>query len=105
MCGNVNGTMVARNTVRQSNQRCYVVHATNAVHLEYNIAFDTFGHCFMLEDGIEEENSFFYNLGLETKIMPDSKVLSLEESDMFPATFWASNPKNYFLGNVAAGGK
>jgi len=105
MCGNVNGTVVAKNTVRHSNQRCYVVHGTDAVKLEYNIAFDTFGHCFMLEDGIEEENSFFYNLGLETKIMPDAGLLSIEESDMFPATFWAANPKNYFLGNVAAGGE
>jgi len=103
VCGNVAGTIVARNTVRHSHQRCYVVHATDYVKLEYNIAFDTFGHCFMLEDGIEEENSFFHNLGLETKIMPDEGLISIAESDQFAATFWAANPKNYFLGNVAAG--
>ena len=68
MCGNVTGTIVARNNVRHSHQRCYVVHATDNIKLEYNIAFDTFGHCYMLEDGIEEENSFFTTLDLRLKL-------------------------------------
>ena len=103
MSGSQDKSVVARNTIRHSNQRCVVIHGTHNVTLEFNIAFDTFGHCFMLEDGIEQDNKFYYNLGLETKIMPDESLLSIAESDMFPATFWISNPLNYFLGNVAAG--
>lgn len=105
MCGPVEGTLVAKNTIRHSNQRCIVIHATDNTTVTENVAFDTFGHCFMIEDGIEKFNMFSYNLGLETKITPDEGIISLSESDMFPATYWMSNPQNFFLGNVAAGGE
>lgn len=100
---NIEGSEISKNLVRGSNQRCYVVHATHNVTLEYNIAHDTFGHCFMLEDGIEQNNTFNYNLGAHTKETPDEGILSIAESDMFCSTFWISNPRNYFKGNVAAG--
>ncbi len=40
-------SLVKKNVVRQSNQRCYVIHGSQNVTLEENISFDTFGHCFM----------------------------------------------------------
>lgn len=31
------------------------------------IGYDTLGHCFFLEDGIEQRNTFYHNLGLLTR--------------------------------------
>jgi len=97
------GVTISRNTIRESNQRCVVIHGTHNTTITWNVAFDTFGHCYMLEDGIEQENYFGYNLGASTKITPDEGILSIAESDMFASTFWLSNPHNYIEHNVAAG--
>jgi len=104
MSENVYGTLISKNTVRDSNQRCYVIHGTHNVTLRENVAFNNFGHCYMVEDGFEQDNHFEYNIGARTKVTPDDGILSLEESDMFASTYWISNPNNYFVGNVGAGG-
>ena len=105
MCENVEGAVVSRNTIRDSNQRCLVIHGTDNVTVEYNVAFNTFGHCYMIEDGIEQDNVFNFNIGLKTKIIADDSLISVAESDQFASTFWISNPNNKFFGNVAAGGE
>lgn len=105
LCENTNGTVISKNTVRESFQRCYVVHGSHNVTLKENVAYDTFGHCYMVEDGAEQDNKFHYNIGATTKITPDEGVLSIAESDMFASTFWISNPNNEFIGNVCAGGE
>ena len=46
----VTGSKVKKNSVRNSNQRCYVVHGSDNLLLEDNVAYNTFGHCYMLED-------------------------------------------------------
>jgi hypothetical protein len=101
MNGNVKGSVVAKNCIRQSNQRCIVIHGSNNLVVEENIAFDTKGHCFVLEDGIETGNMFTKNLGALTKV--PEKLISPENSDNSAATFWITNPINSFEGNVAAG--
>ena len=55
MNGAMPDSIVSKNTVRQSNQRCIVVHGTNDLLVENNVAYDTKGHCFIVEDGIETE--------------------------------------------------
>ena len=52
----VHGSTVAKNVVWQSNQRCFVIHGTHNVTLSENVAYDTRGHCYMLEDGGEWDN-------------------------------------------------
>lgn len=40
------------------------------------IGYDTLGHCFFLEDGTEQRNTFYHNLGLLTKpgtILPSDR--------------------------------
>lgn len=67
-----------------------------------NIAYDTFGHCFMTEDGGEVDNKFIRNLGSNTK--QSFRVGREGESDdSNPSTFWSANPQNEWIGNVAAG--
>ena len=101
MCGSSIGSVVSRNLVLQSNQRCYVMHGTHDVTLDSNVAFDTRGHCFMLEDHSEQRNQFLNNLAAVTRKV-DVKIRE-QETDEFPSSFWISNPENSFVGNVAAG--
>jgi len=97
---------VSKNLIRKSNQRCIVVHGTNYLTVEDNVAHDTAGHCFMLEDGQEKGNVFRNNLGALTcrvdDLIPDNGSNG-EETDDRPSTFWITNPTNSWEGNVAAG--
>lgn len=63
LCQDVRGSLVKGCAVHDSNQRCYVVHGTWNARLEGNAAFNTKGHCYMVEDGIEFGNQFVGNLG------------------------------------------
>jgi len=101
LSGSVEGSIVAKNVVRESNQRCYVIHGTHNVTLDSNIAYSTKGHCFMLEDGGEMDNTFIGNLAAVTRKV-DTKIRD-EETDNTPSSFWLTNPMNTFIGNVAAG--
>lgn len=105
-CNNVTGSIVSKNTVRQSNQRCIVVHGTNQLKVVNNVAFDTKGHCYMTEDGSETGNEFLYNLGTQIgkpkKLIPDEGPNG-NETDHEPSIYWITNPTNTFIGNVAAG--
>ena len=99
---NVDGSFAYKNLVRDSNQRCYVTHGTHNVTWQENVAFDTFGHCFLLEDGGEWDNKFLYNLAAVTK-QPET-IIRPEESDRVTTTsFWMTTMTNHFIGNVAAG--
>lgn len=100
-CSDSSGSVVAKNTIRQSHQRCVVIHGTNNVLVEDNVAFQTAGHCFMTEDGIETGNIFARNLGAETGVA--AAILPNGSTDDKPASFWISNPTNFVDGNVAAG--
>lgn len=105
-CNDVSGSVVAQNSIRQSNQRCVVVHGTNKLRVVENIAYDTKGHCYMTEDGIETDNEFISNLGAQTgipeKLIPNMGSNGME-TDGEPATFWIASPTNSWIGNVAAG--
>lgn len=110
MCGNVTGSVVSKNLIRNSNQRCIVVHRSHELLVDGNVAYDTFGHCFMTEDGNEKGNVFSGNLGAVTRnvpqggLIPSSSVANNgEETDNMASTFWITNPENTFTGNVAAG--
>ena len=106
-CGDVPGSAIVKNVIRQSNQRCVVVHGTNKLRIEQNVAFDTKGHCFITEDGIETDNEFIRNLGAKTGKpgirIPNMGSNGVETDVDIPSTFWITNASNKFIGNVAAG--
>lgn len=102
MSNRVAGSIVRKNVIRQSNQRCVVIHGSHGVIIEDNVAFDTFGHCYITEDGAEIDNYFIGNLGARTKGIPDAATF-LGTSDKFASTYWITNPMNHYIGNVAAG--
>ena len=46
------------------------VHGTNYLRVENNVTYNTIGHCFFLEDGVEHGNQFVHNLAILTKCHP-----------------------------------
>lgn len=104
MCGNNPGSIVAKNVITNSLQRCVVIHGTNGVKIDDNVSYKTRGHCYVLEDGSEVDNTFLHNLGAETMDLGANNG----QSDSFEngsVTFWMRNIKNHWIGNVAAGSK
>uniref|UniRef100_A0A8C9LBM4 hyaluronoglucosaminidase n=1 Tax=Pavo cristatus TaxID=9049 RepID=A0A8C9LBM4_PAVCR len=102
--------------------RCVTIHATNGLLIKDTIGYDTLGHCFFIEDGIEQRNTFFHNLGLVTKpgtILPTDRnstmctgirdkvygsYIPVPATDcMAVSTFWISHPNNHLISNAAAG--
>jgi hypothetical protein len=101
LAGNEVGNYIENSSVDHSFNRCITVHGTQNVLVRGNVAFDTIGHCYFIEDGSETGNLFEYNLGIETRAAPAGE--NLLPSDTRPATFWITNPDNYLVGNVSAG--
>ena len=57
-------TYAANNSLHHNFQRCITVHGTHGVTVSNNVAYDTMGHCYFLEDGGEKNNTLYRNLGL-----------------------------------------
>ncbi|XP_009947873.1 PREDICTED: transmembrane protein 2-like [Leptosomus discolor] len=102
--------------------RCVAIHGTHGLLVKDTIGYDTLGHCFFLEDGTEQRNTFYHNLGLLTKsgtILPSDRneamclaIRSHVYGDYVPvpstdcmavSTFWIANPNNNLIENAAAG--
>ena len=99
MSGSVAGSVVRKNVIRQSKQRCVVIHGSHDVLVEDNVSFDTYGHCYILEDGGEHDNTFRNNLGARTR----NQGIGIGSTDHFASTIWITNPTNHFIDNVCAG--
>jgi hypothetical protein len=128
LLGEGKGQYIENSSIHDSYSRCVTVHGTNDVRVENNVAYNTVGHCYFLEDGVETGNEFIHNLGMMTKCHPDGKPCVptnlgpigtegktvfdptgqsakdvLIPSDNTASTFWITNPDNIFRDNVAAG--
>src|SRR5689334_11929034 len=132
LVGDAPGQYIRNAAIHDTYNRCVTVHGTNFLHVENNVTYNTVGHCFFLEDGIEHGNEFIKNLAIQTKCHPtlecvptnlaangerDSKYANpqayremsfhsknvLLPSDNTVASFWITNPDNSFIDNVAAG--
>ncbi|XP_069332505.1 cell surface hyaluronidase CEMIP2 isoform X2 [Eulemur rufifrons] len=129
LCGDVDSkggyrhaTFVDGLSIHHSFSRCITVHGTNGLLIKDTIGFDTLGHCFFLEDGVEQRNTLFHNLGLLTKpgtLLPtdrnNSMCISIRDKVfgnyipvpatdcMAVSTFWIAHPDNNLINNAAAG--
>ena len=101
LAGDARASFVEASSIVHSNNRCIAVHGSNGTVVRDNVAFDTIGHCYFLEDGIESHNTFEGNLGMLTRAATQREAVL--PSDLKPATFWITNPDNVVRGNVAAG--
>ncbi|PZA06570.1 hypothetical protein EWH23_07055 [Meiothermus sp. PNK-Is4] len=95
------GSYVKNSSIRESFNRCLVIHGTNQLLVEHNVAFDTLGHCFFLEEGSEVKNTLQGNLAVLVRPLKSSPEERLIPSDSEPAAFWITNPDNPIVGNVA----
>uniref|UniRef100_A0A8B9NQ25 hyaluronoglucosaminidase n=1 Tax=Apteryx owenii TaxID=8824 RepID=A0A8B9NQ25_APTOW len=129
LCGDVDEkggysfkTYVEGLSIHHCFSRCVTVHATNGLLIKDTIGYDTLGHCFFIEDGIEQRNTLFHNLGLVTKpgtLLPTDRNSSMcigirdkvygsyvpvpATDCMAVSTFWIAHPNNHLINNAAAG--
>jgi hypothetical protein len=126
------GQYVRNSAIYDTFNRCVTVHGTDNLRIENNVTYNTVGHCFFMEDGIETGNEFIRNLAIQTKCHPTLDCVptnlaangeinnpyenmaayrqasfhggnTLLPSDNTVASFWITNPDNSYIDNVAAG--
>ncbi len=123
------GQYIRNAAIHDTYNRCVTVHGTNFVRVENNVTYNTVGHCFFLEDGIEHGNEFVHNLAIQTKCHTSKRCVPtnlaaagesteprqgaatsgqnskdvLLPSDNTVASYWITNPDNTYRDNVAAG--
>jgi cell migration-inducing and hyaluronan-binding protein len=127
--GDAKGQYIRNASIHDTFSRCVTVHGTNDLRIEGNVTYNTVGHCFFLEDGIEHGNEFVRNLAIQVKCHPTKPCVpvnlaangeisgtpqairqasfsgkdTLLPSDNTVAAYWITNPDNSFIDNVAAG--
>src|SRR5690349_22619099 len=67
LVGDAKGQYIKNAAIHDTYSRCVTVHGTNFLRVENNVTYNTVGHCFFMEDGIEHGNEFVHNLGIQTK--------------------------------------
>jgi len=126
------GQYIRNASIHDTYNRCVTVHGTHNLRVENNVTYNTVGHCFFLEDGIEHGNEFVKNLAIQTKCHPTKPCMptnlgangevgykyenraeyrkasfsgkdTLLPSDNTVSSFWITNPDNSYVDNVAAG--
>ncbi len=131
IAGDGQGQYIRNASIHDTFNRCVTVHGTNNLRIENNVTYNTVGHCFFLEDGIEHGNAFIKNLAIQTKCHPTLDCVpqnlaangelgypsadraamrkvsfsgkdTLLPSDNTVASYWITNPDNSFIDNVAA---
>jgi cell migration-inducing and hyaluronan-binding protein len=131
LVGEGKGQYIRNAAIHDTFNRCVTVHGTHNLRVENNVTYNTVGHCFFVEDGIETGNEFVRNLGVQTKCHPTKPCVPtnlaaagenpdyenrqavrtngqqskdvLLPSDNTVSTFWITNPDNVYRDNVAAG--
>jgi G8 domain len=132
VAGDATGQYIRNAAIHDTYNRCVTVHGTHNLRVENNVTFNTVGHCFFMEDGIEHGNQFIHNLAMQTKChtskpcVPTNLAASGEASfayenraagrqngqqskdvllpsDNTVASYWITNPDNIYRDNVAAG--
>ena len=98
------GLYVKNSSIHHTFNRCLTIHGSHGVNVINNVTFNSKGHCFFLEDGIEVDNVFQSNVGVNACKPDDDKALLPSDNDYRgPAVYWITNPDNTFENNVAAG--
>jgi hypothetical protein len=132
VAGDATGQYIRNAAIHDTYNRCVTVHGTHNLRVENNVTYNTVGHCFFMEDGIEHGNQFIHNLAMQTKChtskpcVPTNLAASGEAafayenraagrqngqqskdvllpSDNTVASYWITNPDNTYRDNVAAG--
>jgi hypothetical protein len=97
--------------------RCFTVHGTNYSLVRKNVAFNSTGHTYYLEDGGEMFNTIEFNIAAKVNIIGTPAAGGAQSGEEFisdavadlPADhaasgFYLSNAHNWVRGNAASGG-
>src|SRR5947208_5786215 len=133
LVGDAKGQYIRNAAIHDTYNRCVTVHGTNFLRVENNVTYNTVGHCFFMEDGIEHGNEFVHNLAIQIKCHTSKACAptnlaangenigsnqlnratyraasmsgkdTLLPSDNTVTAYWITNPDNVFVDNVAAG--
>lgn len=87
MIGTVYKSYIKGNAIHQTFNRACTLHGVHYLTIEENVAYDTMGHTFFIEDAAETMNTLKNNLGMLTK-----RSWSLLNTDQSPGTFWITHP-------------
>jgi hypothetical protein len=98
MVGTLHNSYIKGNSIHHTYNRACTIHGVHYLTIEQNVAYETMGHTFFIEDGGETKNILLNNLAIKTK-----RSWSLLNTDQTPASFWITHPDNQFIGNHAAG--
>ncbi len=96
-------------SVHKSYNRAITIHGTHYTKVNMNVFFDHIGHGVFLEDGSEMYNWISYNLTVATKRPKKGEEVTPSDNQFdkiqnrSPASYWITNPDNFFDNNVAAG--
>lgn len=109
LAGNAYGHYIRNSSLHHNFQRCVTIHGSEGVQVQSNVCFQTFGHAFYLEDGIETGNSFDRNLIIS--VHQGGSVCSdwifgkgpRTNLQLGPSGFWITNPNNSFSENHVIG--
>lgn len=98
MIGTVHGSLVKGNAVHHSYNRACTTHGVHYFKVEQNVAFDTMGHSFFIEDAVETKCVYDGNLSILTRASN-----SFLNTDQTPGAWWITNADNIFINNAVAG--
>jgi len=98
MIGTVHNSYVKGNAIHQTYNRAVTTHGVHYFRVINNVAFDTMGHTFFIEDAAETKNYYDHNLAIQVK-----RSNSLLNTDQSPGGFWITHPDNNFVNNAIAG--
>jgi G8 domain len=101
------GDFIKNSVIADTIQRGIVVHGTDGVTVENNVAHNTRGHSYVVENGTERDNVLRGNLGIRTLAFTAKAAdpLLAAQNDDQAATFWMKAGDNRWFENRAAGGE
>ncbi len=103
------GSYFRNSSVHKSFNRAVTIHGTDYVTVDGIFAYDQIGHGIFLEDGAERFNTIKNNVVFVTRRPKPGEQLTPSDNEAnepqnrTPASYWITNPNNYFENNVAAG--
>lgn len=121
LMGDIAGSSYIQDSVvEHSFFRAFTLHGTSSARVSRNVAFDVSGSAYYLEDGIEENNIFEFNLaafvniigrlndydlgGGQAGVTLRTEANRLLPTDATAAGFYCTNAQNRWIGNSASGG-
>ena len=98
--GDVQGTSISSNSIRESNMRCISVDGTANATIASNVGAGVAGHCFYF-DRVSEDNMVIDNLAsnVNNKIHWHNRIDGWDDYDADGFSIWS--PLNHFIGNVS----